>query len=881
MISRFRIASSLAGLALASPGLFAQQRADQIGAEARVGPGLEHVPGELLVILEPSAPEALRSAAAAAVGARERKRFANVGVELWRCDPSANLGDLRAELASARWRGALRSAEPNYIVHAFQSPNDPLRGELWGLHNLGQSGGIPDADIDALEAHALSEGSSEVVVGVIDSGIDYGHPDLAANIWSNASEAGGIAGVDDDGNGFVDDVRGWDFANDDADPMDDHGHGTHVAGTIAAVGDNGIAVRGVAPRVRLLPLKFLAANGSGSTADAIAAIDYAAGLRTATGARVVRITNNSWGGGRKSSALELSILNAGALFVAAAGNSGSSTKSYPAGYAGNHILSVAASDAADARASFSNYGTSWVDIAAPGVNILSTYPSAGTTSMSGTSMASPHAAGVAALVLSREPALDAVALRARLLATADPLPAWSGLVECGGRLNAARAIGAPALPPDAVAPSAVFDLAADVGAATHSSVRLTWTAPGDDGAIGTAYLYDLRYREDAPVDASNWDDPATYRVEGEALPLVAGSAQSTVVQGLLSQWTYYFALRTFDAAGNASGISNAVMTATAAPANNGWTIETVGPDPSWFYLDVAVSRTSGAVGLATILAGRVVRYRHDGVAWTMDDVGPGEAGVATAFAPDDSPAVVHGWNQMDYYRRTGTAWTRETPDTRCNDEDPGLVFDGQGRALIAYRDQGRAGLRLLTREATQWTSVQASPDIYARWKSLALDANGRPAIAYSDDPDGDGWLSALKLARFDGSQWTRETVESGPQGTGVLPALAFHPVTNHPAILHRPSSGLRLMRWDGSAWALVLSVPEGPYGDLAYTSDGWLRVACCDGNGDLVLFSEGPSGWTQEIVYPEIYGRVALALDAADRPYIAYSGWSGFELAHR
>src|SRR3989442_13327689 len=189
---------------------------------------------------------------------------------------------------------SLRFTEPDFVLTASVAPNDPYftGGSLWGLNNTGQSGGTVDADIDAPEAWDVARGDGSVVVGIIDSGVDYNHPDLAANVWTNPGEIPGD-GRDNDGNGYVDDVHGWDFFNHDNDPMDDNGHGTHVAGTIAASGNNGTGVVGVNWNAKVLPLKFMGAGGSGYLSDAVAAINYATNLRT-RGVNI-RVTNNSWG----------------------------------------------------------------------------------------------------------------------------------------------------------------------------------------------------------------------------------------------------------------------------------------------------------------------------------------------------------------------------------------------------------------------------------------------------------------------------------------------------------------------------------------------------------------------------------------------------------
>jgi subtilisin family serine protease len=269
--------------------------------------------------------------------------------------PAVSLDVYELTLARLRQAGPLlKYAEPDYVVHALMTPNDPSFGLLWGLHNVGQTSGTGDADIDAPEAWDVTRGSAAVVVGIIDTGIDYTHPDLAANSWVNTAEIPGN-GIDDDGNGYVDDVRGWDFVNNDNDPMDDHYHGTHCAGTIGAVGNNGIGVVGVCHTVKLMALKFLSSSGSGYNSDAVEAVAYA----TANGAT---LTSNSWGGGGYSQALKDAIDAAGAagkLFVAAAGNNSQDTDSvafYPSCYSSPNIIAVAATDHNDALASFSNYG---------------------------------------------------------------------------------------------------------------------------------------------------------------------------------------------------------------------------------------------------------------------------------------------------------------------------------------------------------------------------------------------------------------------------------------------------------------------------------------------------------------------------------------------
>ncbi len=261
-------------------------------------------------------------------------------------------------------------AEPNYIVYATIMPNDAYFNNLWGLHNTGQTGGTIDADIDAPEAWNITTGSNNVVIAVVDTGVDYNHPDLSSNIWTNMGETSCSDGIDNDGNGYIDDCHGWDFVGNDNDPMDYDGHGTHVAGTIAAVGNNSLGTAGVMWKAQIMPVRFLGVSGSGTTADAISAILYA----NAKGAHII---NNSWGGGGYSQALKDAVDASNAVVVCAAGNAGTnndSTPFYPASYTSSNIIAVAATDHNDNLATFSNYGATSVDVGAPGVNIYSTIP---------------------------------------------------------------------------------------------------------------------------------------------------------------------------------------------------------------------------------------------------------------------------------------------------------------------------------------------------------------------------------------------------------------------------------------------------------------------------------------------------------------------------
>ena len=332
--------------------------------------------------------------------------------------------------------------EPNYIYTINKTPNDPMLGQLWGIVNTGAndsggSVGTVGVDVDAVRAWDIQTGSKDVIVAVIDTGVSYNHPDLKDNMWVNEAEANGLPGVDDDNNGVIDDIHGANFVDatkPTGNPMDDQGHGSHCSGTIAAKGNDGVGVVGVAWNARIMGVKFLSASGSGTLEGAVQAINYANKM----GAKIL---SNSWGGGGFTQSLkdviEQSNAN-GALFVAAAGNDSNNNDSnptYPATYDVPNILSVAAINNKGAVASFSNYGRNKVHVAAPGVNVLSITTS-GYQSWSGTSMAAPHVSGVAVLLASQEPNLTGVEMKDRIIATSKPFSTLKTKVKSKGIVSA-------------------------------------------------------------------------------------------------------------------------------------------------------------------------------------------------------------------------------------------------------------------------------------------------------------------------------------------------------------------------------------------------------------------------------------------------------------
>jgi subtilisin family serine protease len=547
MQGRSGSSSSVAAAALTAAILlavgFATARAPRAATQDRppieLFRGREVVAREVLIALRESADLASLRAEL------DTETDAPVGAgRLWRArSRSRNVSALLAQLAS---RGDVVYAEPNYIVYADIQPNDPRFPELWGLLNIGQTingvPGTPGADISATTAWDHTLGSRNTVVGIVDTGIDYTHPDLAGNVWSAPRSytvtVGGLTITCAAG------THGFNAISRSCDPFDDHFHGTHVSGTIGAVGNNGMGVAGINWYANMMGLKFLSASGTGTLSDAINAIEFAIQVKRAfpEGGANVRVLSNSWAGGGFSQALfdEVTRTNQSEmLFVAAAGNSASNndtTPTYPASYAVPNVVAVAAITNQDALASFSNFGAASVHLGAPGVQVLSTVPGNAYRYLSGTSMATPHVSGSAALVLSHCD-VSTAALKALLLNNVDQTAALSGITITGGRVNVDRAVeacgrtgnmsptatltnpsgitifSAPAnivLSADAfdadgfVAQVAFYAGTALIGTGTAPPFQVTWTrapvgdysltavATDNDGATGTSAAVNIR-----------------------------------------------------------------------------------------------------------------------------------------------------------------------------------------------------------------------------------------------------------------------------------------------------------------------------------------------------------------------------------------------------
>ena len=399
----------------------------------------QRVADELLVQFKPGVAAMLRQAALDRVGG---KLVEHLRGDLHRISLPQG-ADLAAAIRVLHAHDAVDFAEPNWVYHHTKVSDDTyyVNGQLWGMYgdtsplHQNQYGSQAGEAWDA--GHVSCKG---VLVGVIDEGVQYTHPDLKANHWTNPNEIDGN-GIDDDGNGFVDDTHGWDFDGNNKTVYDGVGddHGTHVSGTIGGKGSNGQGVAGICWKVKMVHVKFLGAGG-GTTANAIKSVDYITDLKTRHNLNLVA-TNNSWGGGGFSQGLKDSIDNAGnkdILFIAAAGNNASNNDSnpfYPASYTSPAIISVAALTSSGTLASFSNYGATSVDLCAPGAGIYSTVPTNAYSSYSGTSMATPHVTGAVALYAKSHPGLTAAQLKSAILGTTTATTACNGKTVSGGRLN--------------------------------------------------------------------------------------------------------------------------------------------------------------------------------------------------------------------------------------------------------------------------------------------------------------------------------------------------------------------------------------------------------------------------------------------------------------
>lgn len=519
--------------------------------------GAEVVPGEMIVKLKSgAATESALAPFADAFQARVVERFEvpkdllqSFGGDLVRLKLPPGT-PLKEALKTLGQEAEVAYAEPNFVyrlaTQESRMPND-LHPDLWNLHNVGQTGGTPGADVQTGKAWELETGDGSFegpLIAVVDSGVDYHHLDLKANLWSNPGEVPGD-GLDNDRNGVVDDIHGYNAFEDNGDPFDGNSHGTHCAGTIAAVGNNGAGITGVMQNANLMAIKIFSDDGRTSVDAVVRGLLYAAKMG-------VDITSNSWGGNRHSQAVYEAFKANDALHIVAAGNSGTDNDQgsyFPANYDLENMVVVAATDADDEKAWFSQYGANKVDVAAPGSEIYSTVPGDQYLVQSGTSMAAPHVAGGAGLLLSRFPDADNAELKARLIYGSDRKPQLTDVSVSDGRVNFAAS-----LEDDTVSPGRPNDF--QVRELSSRGGVLSWTAVGDDHWCGEpAQTIELRMSS-APITEENYHNAPSVSLSG---PDSVGELMSFSFGGLPkeSPTAVHFAMRSIDNVGNRSALATA------------------------------------------------------------------------------------------------------------------------------------------------------------------------------------------------------------------------------------------------------------------------------------------------------------------------------------
>ncbi|MFZ8984670.1 MAG: S8 family serine peptidase, partial [Steroidobacteraceae bacterium] len=543
--------------------------------------------GVVLVGFKPGTARSERANARAAAGAVRAEAISPLATDAEKLILAPGRG-VKAAIEALKRNPNVRYAEPDYILTKAAVSNDTYytNNSLWGMYGDATSPANQYGS-QAGEAWALGyTGSNEIYIGVIDEGIQVTHPDLQANIWVNPFETAGD-GVDNDGNGKADDVHGWDFVNNDASVYDAGGdaHGTHVSGTIGGVGGNGTGVAGVNWNVTMISGKFLGTSG-GSTSGAIAAVDYMNDLKSRHGLNIVA-TSNSWGGGGFSQAL-LDAINRGGdrdiLFIAAAGNNNTDNDAgsyYPSNYQCTNggsrgwdcVISVASITSSGAKSSFSQYGATTVDLGAPGSSIQSTLPGNSYGSYSGTSMATPHVSGAAALCASLDPNQSGADLREKIMASTAPTASLNGITVTGGRLDVGSLapLCVAATDPVTGAPASLTAEAID-----ESSIFLQWSA----GTTANASFFDI---ERAPAGCAAGDFTRVARV--------SASATSHLATGLASETEYCFQVRAGNYLPSQTAATNTASATTLAPPP---------PPPPYYCSATASDWIQGSVGAVTL-----------------------------------------------------------------------------------------------------------------------------------------------------------------------------------------------------------------------------------------------------------------------------------------
>ncbi len=682
----------------------------------------EYAPGVVLVRYAPSAAPSDRIAAQKSVPTVNVQRISApaANIDKIRIQPGTKVEDAVRTLA--RQPGVLY-AEPDYIVRTAAVANDPYLtdGSLWGMAG-GQSSPTNQYGSHAVDAWGAGvTGSRDVVVGIVDEGIDINHPDLAANIWTNPFDP--LDGLDNDGNGYIDDINGWDFHGDNNTVYDGEGgdsHGTHVAGTVAGVGGNGEGVAGVSWNTTLIPAKFLGPDG-GNTSDAIAALDYLTDLSIRHGVNVVA-SNNSWGGGDFSRGLKDAIERggrAGILFVAAAGNWASDTDAapvYPAGYeciAGGFdcVISVAAINSSGERAGFSNYGARTVDLGAPGEEIVSTVPGNQYAYFSGTSMAAPHVTGAIALCAAFDPATTARDRKSAVLRSATATPSLAGITVTGARLDA-NAMTSRCHTATAPVDGTPHGLTATTNGVNR--VQLAWqdrssnedgfdveTAPSNRGICGA--FADTRYAnaDSAGTTIDQLDGGSSYCFRVRATNGYSG--------GSVTPWSNVATAttdRTYECTATQYDWIDPTISGTQHPVADDDEVTVAMPFDVTLYEAGVSSLQISANGFARFDGGSATSFANVAIpsvgdpngilAPLWDDLNPEQSGglwTTTVGAAPNRRFVV-GWIAVPHFGGTGTVSVELVVDERTNavtfqyqDVDFGdSQFDGGASATVGMED---------------------------------------------------------------------------------------------------------------------------------------------------------------------------------------------------
>ena len=888
-----------------------------VGPDGLPAVACERAPDRLLVHFARGTTSRNRTNVSARIAGKRLKAFGIV----------PDLEVVRTSMTVDRARAVLKtqtgvvSVEPDCIVRIEQTPDDPDFNQSWALRNTGQTGGTVGADIQASGAWDVRTDASDLVVAVIDTGQQLDHPDLAANLWTNPGEVGGNE-IDDDSNGYIDDVHGWDFANGDPDPSDDNGHGTHVAGTIGARGNNGIGVTGVAWSVQLMPLKAFGANGSGSVSSIIWALDYA----VANGAR---ISNNSYGGQEFYRSVYDAFVAAGLanhLAIAAAGNTGvnaDESPHYPAAFRLDTIVSVAATTDADALAPFSNYGVRNVQIAAPGAAIYSTLPGSAYGLLSGTSMATPHVTGVAALVAAEHPTWSPSEIRNRLLGTTRAVPGLSGKVWTGGVVDAAAALSnvATVLPPPLPAPTAQV-LSTEVEtdptpapvaaptAPTFPTPEVLESSPMDAGpvrialdAAGNPYVA-FTQRGDGvhllSLAGGAWVDRQLTDVYDEMywldLAVDPGGTPAVAVQ---RSWS---AIESFSDPGivvvrdELSGPAATRLTASCPDADSckeDWTPSmafdgsgaahvTFSRFDQWLQDFVAAPAVS-----APPVGGTGVYYADDASGgWAVrrltTDIPSSPASIAVET--DGTAHIVVGRrlgsaSGMYYMTNDGGSWSSLQLTDHVEDRNSAIAVDGLGNVHVAFTRPGFGLFYLHHPAAGAWAAPALVFDGNAADIDLDVDAAGNAHVAFGVV---DGWNTAdgVRYATNAGGAWVVASIEGGQ---AHRPSIAVDEA-GHAFIAYGQATGalLGIHYATNVSGSFVTSLARarsmgGGHGSTAYAVDaaGHGHVALASHYGEIdagVFYGTDASGsWVFNRIPSSWPGSVALALDAEGRPRVAFT----------